>query len=104
MQFFIPAADNQEEAERVYKAVAEHNNAPVTGRRIFAMYWSHAGQSMSCQVGGPLPDYYKTGGEPVIAILDCGSLYIICTENRGALTGEGVFVGKDSTSAVKYFD
>lgn len=59
---------------------------------------------MSCRVGQPLPPYYQTGGELVVAIFDCGDLYKACTDSRGVATGDGVFIGKRSTTHVEYFD
>ena len=59
---------------------------------------------MTATVGDPLPAYFQTGAEPVIAILDCGGVYKACTASRGVATGDGVFVGKASTRSIAYFD
>jgi len=83
MKFFIPAAKDAKEAEEVYEAVAKFNNAPVSVRRICALAWKHNGMLMSCEVGGEAPSCYGTHDEPVVAILDCGNLYKVCTTNRG---------------------
>jgi hypothetical protein len=103
VQFFIPAAEGAEQAERVYRAIAEFNGAPVSDERIAALSWRHNGEAMSCSVGEPLPSYYRTGSEPVLAILDCGNLYKVCTQNRGGLRGEAVLAGKSYDSHATYF-
>jgi hypothetical protein len=103
MQFFVPAAEGPEQAERVYRAIVEFNGATVGDQRICSLSWQHKGQAMSCSVGEPLPSYYRTGSEPVLAILDCGNLYKICTPNRGGLRGEAVLAGKDYDSHATYF-
>lgn len=61
------------------------------------------GMNMHCEVGKPLPAYYRTGQEPVLAIFDCGNLYKICTPNRGGLKGEPVLAGKNDYSSAVYF-
>jgi hypothetical protein len=104
MKFFVPAAENPEQAQRVYEAVAKFNNAPLSGRRICALAWQHNGSLMSCEVGSEAPSYYGTGGEPVVAILDCGNLYKVCTANRGVLRGEAILVGKGDESFPTYFE
>jgi hypothetical protein len=103
VQFFIPAAGDSEQAERVYRAIAEFNGAAVGNKRIAALSWQHNGEVMSCSVGEPLPSYYHTGSEPVLAILDCGNLYKVCTQSRGALRGEAVLASKSYDSRATYF-
>jgi hypothetical protein len=104
MKFFIPAAENADQAERVYAAVAKFNGAPVSARRICALDWRHNGNRMSCEVGSEAPSYYGTGNELVVAILDCGNLYKVCTANRGVLRGEAILVGKGDESFPTYFE
>lgn len=94
MKFFVPAAESDEQAERVYKSFADFNSALVKDERIWKLSWEHNGEEMFCEVGGPLPSYYGTANEPVLAIFDCDSVYKICTENRGGVRGESVLAGK----------
>jgi len=103
MEFFVPAAQDTAQAEQVYGAIAQFVAAPVTDERIWKLRWKHNGMDMQCEIGQPLPDYYKTGREPVLAIFDCGSLYKICTPNRGGVGGEPVLAGKDSYSSATRF-
>lgn len=104
MKFFIPHASSPEESERVYEGIARFNDAPIGNSRISGLTWLHEGQKMSCSVGGPLPDHYGTGAEPVLAIYDCGTLYKLCTPSRGGLRGESVFAGKNSNSHATHFE
>ncbi|MBA3773483.1 MAG: hypothetical protein H0X13_13620 [Ramlibacter sp.] len=94
MKFFVPNASDVEQAKRVYAAIAEFNGAQVGAQRVYALQWEHNGQAMSCAVGESLPPYYQTGAEPVLAILDCGTFYTICTPNRGGIRGDPVMAGK----------
>jgi len=103
-KFFVPAAEDPEQAERVYEAIRLFVSAPVQERRIASIRWRHNGQTYSCYVGGHMPEYFQTGTEPVCAIFDAGNLYKICTGNRGVIRGEPVYAGKDAFSEVSYFD
>jgi hypothetical protein len=104
VKFFVPAAESPEQAEIVYSRIADFNNAPIPNRRIYALAWRHNGMNISCEVGGPLPSYYRTGDEPVLAILDCDTLYKVCTPSRGGVRGEAVFAGKNFDTVATYFD
>lgn len=103
MEFFVPAAQDNAQAERVYEAIAQFVAAPVTGNRVWKLRWKHNGMNMQCEVGQALPAYYQTGLEPVLAIFDCGSLYKICTPNRGGVRGEPVLAGKTPHSSATLF-
>jgi hypothetical protein len=104
VKFFVPHATSPEMAESAYSGIAKFNNAPVTAERISGLSWTHNGKEMSCEVGGPLPSYYRTGDEIVLAILDCGSFFKVCTQSRGGLRGEPVLAGKDDPGQATYFD
>ena len=104
MKFFVPAAADAKEAERVYRGIAEFNTAPLHPRRIYALRWKHNGQSMSCAVGDPLPTYYGPGAGVVLAIFDCGSLFKVCAVNRGGVRGEAVLAGNGWETTATYFD
>lgn len=103
MRFFVPAATDDIQAEQVYEAIAQFVTAPVNADRIWKLWWKHNGMNMQCEVGQPLPTYYQTGKEPVLAIFDCSTLYKICTPNRGGLRGEPVLAGKNENSLATYF-
>ncbi len=93
----MPQADDDEQAERVYSSIAEFVDAPVPkdhNKRIWKLSRKHNGMDMECEVGQSLPSYYRTGDEPVLAILDAVSCYKICTSQRGGTRGEPVLAGK----------
>lgn len=103
MKFFVPAARDAAEAESVFEAIQKFNDAPRQARRIAALAWLHNGKQYSCEVGAEAPTYYGTGAEPVVAILDCGQLFKICTSTRGVVRGEAILVGK-SDAHPTYFE
>lgn len=105
MHFFVPAAENDAQAEQAYASFAKFVNVSIPidrGRRIAALDWEHNGQQMSCKVGEPMPPYYQTGQEPVLAIFDGGTCFKICTPSRGGIRGEPILAGYSLASA-KYF-
>ena len=104
MKFFVPAAKDEEEAESVYEAIAKFVNGVVAEERIWKLNWKHNGMDMEAEVGKPLHHYYQTGQEPVLAIIDCGAYYSVCTKNRGGVRGEPVLAGKDHDTYVTCFD
>ena len=103
MKFFVPAAADDAQAESVYQSIAQFNSAAVGTARIHSLSWKHKGEEMSCTVGSSLPSYYGTGAEPVLAILDCGTVYKVCTPNRGGVRGEPVLAGKNWESHAIFF-
>lgn len=104
MKFFVPLAENDAQAESVYRSIAKFVSASVSNLRIYKLAWEHKGQAMQCEVGKPLPSYYETGQEPVLAIFDCGNVYKICTPSRGGLRGGPVLAGKDWRSQAIHFE
>ncbi len=106
MYFFVPNTSDAEEAEFTYSAITEFNYARMPDKkseRIFKLRWTHNRMDMNCEVGKPLPSYYGTGKELVMAILDAGHLYKICTPSRGVFLGDAVFAGKNYDTYVTYF-
>ena len=93
MNFWIPAAENDEQAEQVYNAICKHVSGIVLPieSRIRKLFWEHNGKNMECEVGQPLDSYYGTGNEPVVAIIDCTNLYKVCTPSRGVIRGDGIW-------------
>ncbi|MBW4560667.1 MAG: hypothetical protein KME32_05815 [Mojavia pulchra JT2-VF2] len=103
MKFFVPAAKDDVKAEQVYSAIANSVKAPVTENRIWKLRWRHTEIDMECEVGKPLPSYFSTGKELVLAIFDCENLYKICTLSRGGVKGEPILAAKNSHSSATYF-
>lgn len=104
MKFFVPAAEDDAQAERVYQSIAKHIGARSNQPRISSLSWDHNGMSMSAEVGRPLPVYYGTGAEPVVAIFDIGDCYAICTETRGVIEGGPVYAGKGEGTVSQRFE
>ena len=99
--FFIPRAEDEARAERVFGSIAKFISAPVPPRnqRIRKITWKHNGTRYAVEVGMYIAPYF--GGEEVIAILHNGNCYCVCTQNRGVLRGEPIYAGDgDGTSVV----
>ena len=104
MKFFVPAAKDDEQANRVYEAISKFVNGNVSKKRVWKLKWEHKNMDMEAEIGEPLPSYYQTGQEPVLAIVDCGSFYSVCTPNRGGVRGEPVRAGKGYGTHATFFD
>ncbi|MCC5642339.1 hypothetical protein LC607_05120 [Nostoc sp. CHAB 5824] len=103
MKFFVPAAKDDIKAEQVYSAIAQSVKAPITEKRIWKLQWRDREIDVECEIGKPLPSFYQTGKELVMAIFECENLYKICTLTHGGVKGEPILVGKNSVSSATYF-
>ena len=101
--FFLPAATEATEAARVYRNIARFVSAPATGRRVFALSWQHNAMDMRCEVGAPLPPYFGTGADPVVAIFECEHVYKTTTAGLGVLRGEPVLAASGGRTQAEYF-
>lgn len=103
MDFFVPAADSPDQAEKVWQATrqfAKDNLGWEVGdRRIFRLSGMHEGKHIVCEVG-KLEPY---GGESVVAILESNA-FLVCTANCGVLRGEPILVGRSEVDSVIDFD
>ncbi|MEA5449448.1 hypothetical protein VB780_12765 [Leptolyngbya sp. CCNP1308] len=104
MSFFVPTAQNPEEAEKVYRAVAEFVEAPINERRVRKLQWRHNGMNMECEVGEKLPAYFRTGDEVVVAIFDSSQCYKVCTYSRGVVRGDPILAGKGEGTYASFFE
>jgi hypothetical protein len=106
MKFFVPEAENEEQAERVYQSVREfvaEQAMPLDDRRIFSIKYTHDGTQYYAEVG----QTHALNGERVIAILKARNygLYYVCTPNRGVVRGGPILVGEHHTiSTVDFAD
>lgn len=106
MKFFIPSAATELEAERVYGAIKTHLaqelGADLSPRRVCSLKYVHNGKNYSSVVGEEESD----GLGVVIAILFdvTRSLYLVCTPNRGVISGSPVLVGEHDVLAVSDFE
>ncbi|WP_299015344.1 hypothetical protein [uncultured Photobacterium sp.] len=103
MDFFVPAASSNQQAESVFSSIAKHISAPDQSQRVYKLEWQHEGQTCYCEIGKPLPTVFRTD-EIVLAIFDCGDVYKICTPNRGAIKFAPIHTIKSAVTNVEYFD
>lgn len=106
MKFFIPAAENPSQAERVYDAVRRFNSeemgAALSPQRIYRVSGAHDGKPFTATVG----EEFERLREVVVAILldtmrDC---YLICTKNRGVARGIPYLSGSNEIKSVEEFE
>jgi hypothetical protein len=102
-KFFIPAAENAEQAESIYEAICKFNSLTVSEQRIEKISWNEDGQAIECIVGSPLPASYGVGHEPVMAILSTGTGYLLCSASRGGLWGKPVVISSEREPTATYF-
>ena len=101
MRFFVPAADYDSMAEEVYENLRARVGAPPQERRIWKLAWERALQHMECEIGQSMQG---TEDEPVVAIFDTGSVYLVCTTRRGATGDDGpILVGYKESPTPTYF-
>ena len=93
MKFFVPAATDDAQAEQVYRSIAQFNNCPIRNDRIWKLRWMHNGTEYECEVGKPLPAYFRTRDEPVLVILEQSNCFMICTQSRGGVSGQPILAG-----------
>jgi hypothetical protein len=104
MNFFLPAAQDAAQAERVYegirKSVQSQIPYPLTDRRIYSIRHRHDGKLYEATVG----EVFGRVGEIVIAIIESTHLYYVCTENRGVARGEPYLVGRNEVISIEDFE
>lgn len=106
MKFFIPAAQDEAQEQRVYDAIKEflgsELGAAFDDRRVFSLRYVHEGKEYYAEVGKP----HNLNGEPVVAILyEPGrNLYHVCTTNRGVARGMSILVGGYSVRSSEDFE
>lgn len=107
MQFFIPYAKNDADAEQLLAGICKFVQAdvPAKGRRVARLTYTHAGRDMVAEVGKPCDPYYREDFCEVIAIVKLrGSCYGVCLPDRGVIRGDPVYVGTQAVARVELFD
>jgi hypothetical protein len=89
-RFLIPAAETPEQAESIHLAIAKFNQIEMPAHRIESITWTENGETVEFAVGKPFPASYGIGHEPVMAILEAGSTFLVCSASRGGLWGQPV--------------
>ncbi len=106
VEFFIPAADDPAEAERVFAAVREFTEnqmgATLDERRFYRINYYHDRNHYVATVG----EVHQLEGETVVCILldTTRRLYYVCTENRGVARNQPILVGAHATNSIQEFD
>lgn len=106
MKFFIPAANDDAQAESVYEAIRKFNSeqmgATIGPQRIYSVTGVHDGKPFKATVG----EIFERLGEVVVAIiLDTKrNCYLICTANRGVARGGPYLSGANEIKSIEYFD
>lgn len=104
-KFFIPAAEDKQQEDRVYDAIKEflssNLGADFDKRQVFCLNYVHEGKTYEAEVGKP----HSLNGEVVIAILHepVRRLFHVCTANRGVFRGMSILVGKHSVRSCQNF-
>lgn len=101
-KFFIPLAENEQEAESIYSNIATFINESITDERIYSITYKHNNETMVATVGENVNDYYGESVPLVIAIFK-GNPYKICLRDSGVVRGEPILVGKDSIISLGTF-
>jgi len=104
MNFFVPAAKDTEEAEKVYAAFADHIHAQVKNKRIWKLTWRHNDKINHCEIGRDIEGDERFRGQPVLAIFDCDNYFMICTPDRGVLHDGPILAENDIYTEITYFD
>ena len=104
MNFFIPSTKDPQEAEKVYeilkKKLAKQHGYETDAGRFYEIEYEENGMQMTNTVG----KMDLTIGETVVAILQAGDRYLICTPSRGLLRGHPLVIGDWSVVRVEPFD
>lgn len=109
MKFFVPYAQDDEQALEAWQATRKfaEENFPgwvIAARYIYRLDYTHDGKRYSIRVGQPHPY-----GEEALVILEAANpfgqvLYLVCTPNRGVLRGEPILVGPGEVQFIELFD
>lgn len=103
MRFFVPTAKDRQHGEALYQEIRWNLSrafGAVSDKRIFRIKFRNGGKALTIAVGD---SFRHLGGEPVLAIVEGGDSYFICTTHHGALTGEAFRVHRITVIDVEEF-
>jgi hypothetical protein len=104
MKFFLPFAQDADQAEQTYEAIKKFiaPNGDVSETRYYAIYYRHNGKELRARVGDPDP----LTGESVVAIFRSSrerGPFFVCTPNRGVVRGDPILAdGGPNTRAIHF--
>lgn len=101
MKFFLPFAKDATAAEHNYAAIkagAERNWGPLLPDRYYAIRYIQNGKPICNAVGERDPQTRET----VFAIFrpESGAPFLVCTTNRGVLSGSAMLASGDATATL----
>ncbi|KAB7730111.1 hypothetical protein F5984_13085 [Rudanella paleaurantiibacter] len=103
MKFFLPAASDEEQAERVYGQIKEFVRSQghqISDARIYSITFNRNGRTETDTVGEIAP----SNGEHVVAIFNAKDLYLVCTYSRGVAMGGPMLTGAYQIQQLVLFD
>jgi hypothetical protein len=104
MRFFVPTANDPIEARRMYDRLRERIRAAgsdLTEKGIYKIRWRREDRTVNLAVGDSFREY---GSDPIMAIFQEPSSYLVCTMRHGAMDGEPLRIESDAVTAVEEFD
>jgi len=105
MKFFVYGAKDDLSSENLYINISKLHGIPVTNERIFRIHFKQNSHKMIAEVGKPIEGKFNAGREPVWTILNNGTMYFICTADRGVFNKNPILVGiNEPYLYVEYFD
>lgn len=106
LKFFVPFAESQRQAERVYRAFAQHDarfELYHPESRLYELKFRRRGEQFHAVVGQELFGWrYPVG--PVLAIIETRGPLCIHTRLQGGISTTPIYVSADSVWARRYFD
>jgi hypothetical protein len=107
MKFFLPGVKDPAQAEEIYAQIrGRAKGLEISDRRIFRLEYKDEGKDWIAEVGRIelVNGQELRHGELVIAILDAGVTYLVCTPNLGVLRGQPIMVPKNAVKSVMEFE
>ena len=101
MRFFLPTVLDVSDTEALYQQIRDRvGHACLTDRRIYRVKFEHDGRVQNLAVGD---SFRRLGGEPVLAIVEAGSAFFVCTRHHGAVDGEPFRIPADRALEIEEF-
>ena len=103
MEFFVPEAEDENEAEEVWEGTKKwaEENFPndIASKKIYKIKFEDGKDSHEARVGS-----YARNGEKVVAIFESSDTYLVCTRSRGVAQGMPILVGDNQINSVIEFE
>jgi hypothetical protein len=103
MKFFLPYAEDKNEAERILGQICQNHRVAIPVRRIRRIEYVHDGKPLVAEVGKEVDESYGLSEQLVVAIVG-GNPLMVCLPTRGVRTGTPIYVGKQDARKIEYFD